>query len=98
MVRYPRYPFYLHGTAMAYTTALIVVVVVSLGAGLWYVSRGLLPLNRLRARLSSVHAGRERRVDGRYPSEVQPLVDDLNALLEHREEAVRRALAKAGDL
>jgi signal transduction histidine kinase len=29
---------------------------------------------------------------------VQPLVDDLNALLEHREQAVRRAVAKAGDL
>jgi signal transduction histidine kinase len=29
---------------------------------------------------------------------VQPLVDDLNVLLDHREEAVRRAQAKAGDL
>jgi signal transduction histidine kinase len=29
---------------------------------------------------------------------VQPLVDDLNALLDHREQAVRRAIAKAGDL
>jgi signal transduction histidine kinase len=33
-----------------------------------------------------------------YPSEIQPLVDDLNALLAHREQMVRRALAKAGDL
>jgi signal transduction histidine kinase len=45
-----------------------------------------------------VRDGRERRVEGRYPSEVQPLVDDLNALLDHRELAVARALAKAGDL
>jgi len=29
---------------------------------------------------------------------VQPLVNDLNSLLEHREQIVRRALAKAGDL
>jgi signal transduction histidine kinase len=29
---------------------------------------------------------------------VQPLVDDLNALLEHRDQTVRRAIAKAGDL
>src|SRR6185436_19324593 len=35
---------------------------------------------------------------GAYPSEVQPLVDDLNALLEHRERAVARAVSKAGDL
>ena len=35
---------------------------------------------------------------GTYPSEVQPLVNDLNALLENREQAVRRAISKAGDL
>ena len=42
--------------------------------------------------------GAHRRVDGRYPTEVQPLVDDLNALLEHRDQTVQRAIAKAGDL
>jgi signal transduction histidine kinase len=45
-----------------------------------------------------VRSGAEPRIDGAYPSEVQPLVDDLNALLAHRDEAVRRAIAKAGDL
>jgi signal transduction histidine kinase len=35
---------------------------------------------------------------GKYPSEVQPLIDDLNALLEDREKAVKRAVATAGDL
>ena len=29
---------------------------------------------------------------------MQPFVNDLNSLLEHRERIVRRALAKAGDL
>jgi signal transduction histidine kinase len=29
---------------------------------------------------------------------VQPLVNDLNAVLDHREQSVRRAIAKAGDL
>jgi signal transduction histidine kinase len=52
----------------------------------------------LRKRLAAVHDGRESRVGGAYPSEVQPLVDDLNALLAHREQRVREALAKAGDL
>jgi signal transduction histidine kinase len=32
------------------------------------------------------------------PHAAQPLVNDLNSLLEHRERTVRRALAKAGDL
>lgn len=33
-----------------------------------------------------------------YPAEVQPLVDDLNALLDHQEQTVQRAVGKAGDL
>ena len=53
---------------------------------------------RLRTRLAGLHTGRDARVDGSYPAEVQPLVNDLNALLDQREQAVRRAVAKAGDL
>src|SRR4029079_16664412 len=49
-------------------------------------------------RLAAVHDGRDSRVGGSYPTEVQPLVDDLNALLAHREQRIRAALAKAGDL
>jgi signal transduction histidine kinase len=67
-------------------------------AGLLILRNGLSPFKRLRGRLSAVRTGRDQRVNGRYPSEVQPLVDDLNALLEDRERAVKRALATAGDL
>ena len=66
--------------------------------GFWQVKSGIRPVDRLRARLMSVRDGSARRIDGAYPSEVQPLVDDLNALLEHRDRAVARAVAKAGDL
>jgi signal transduction histidine kinase len=52
----------------------------------------------LHTRLTAVHRGEQREVGGHYPSEVQPLVDDLNALLTEREQRVERALAKAGDL
>jgi signal transduction histidine kinase len=58
----------------------------------------LSPFNDLRERLAAVRDGRVRRVDGTYPNEVQPLVDDLNSLLELRDQAVKRAIAKAGDL
>ena len=57
-----------------------------------------------RSRSSATRLGaraRGRGAPGRgtlRPSEVQPLVDDLNALLDQREQAVQRALAKAGDL
>ncbi len=66
--------------------------------GLWQVRSALSAMDELRARLADLHAGRERRLEGRYPSELQPLVRDLNALLDHREQAVRRAVAKSGDL
>jgi signal transduction histidine kinase len=59
---------------------------------------GLSPYDRLRGRLTAVRNGDEARVEGQYPSELQPLVDELNGLLEDREQKVRRALAKAGDL
>src|SRR5919112_1866834 len=69
-----------------------------LGVGVLQVRRGVSPINQLRARLAAVHDGREARVVGGYPAEIEPLVTDLNALLANREEMVRRALAKAGDL
>lgn len=67
-------------------------------AGLAQIRRGLSPFNQLRTKLLAVREGRERRVDGTYPSEVQPLVNDLNALLDDRDRRVERALARAGDL
>ncbi|HEY6252011.1 MAG TPA: ATP-binding protein [Candidatus Angelobacter sp.] len=78
--------------------AMMVLAVVFLAAGFAQVRSGLLPFGQLRTRLSAVRDGQGRRIDGTYPAEVQPLVNDLNALLEHREKAVQRALKKAGDL
>lgn len=66
--------------------------------GLFLVRRALAPFRSLRAGLSLVREGRSQRIEGDYPSEVQPLVNDLNALLEDRERAVARALTTAGDL
>lgn len=76
----------------------VMFAVCSMVAGLVQMRRGLSPINSLRERLAGLHEGRDRRVEGTYPTEVQPLVNDLNALLDHREQAVRRAVAKAGDL
>jgi signal transduction histidine kinase len=64
--------------------------------GFWQIRKGLSTVEQLRTRLSSVHRGETQRVDGTYPNEIQPLVDDLNALLEDRERSVQRAIAKAG--
>ena len=66
--------------------------------GFLQVRRGLSAVDALRRNLGALHTGDARRLEGAYPSEVQPLVDDLNALLEQRDQAVERAIAKAGDL
>jgi signal transduction histidine kinase len=66
--------------------------------GFLQVRRGMSPINELRNHLAAVHKGVDARVGGAYPAEVQPLVDELNALLDDREHRVARAVAKAGDL
>jgi len=89
-------PFIVHGFLQSPLTLLTGAL--CLAAGVLQVRRGLAPVDNLRSRLAGVHGGQDRRVNGEYPGEIQPLVNDLNALLEHRERAVQRAIAKAGDL
>lgn len=87
-----------HILVIQHWTVLTILALVFMLGGLTQVRRGLSPINDLRQRLAALRQGQARRLDGDYPAEVQPLIDDLNALLEHREETVRRAQAKAGDL
>jgi signal transduction histidine kinase len=94
--REPSFAFAVHDV---FTRPLVILFAVfAMIGGFLQVRRGVSPINSLRARLAGLHQGRDRRIDGAYPAEVQPLVNDLNALLESREHAVRRAVAKAGDL
>lgn len=71
----------------------------ALVAALWFAtSASLAPLRALRAALMEVHLGRKTSVEGRFPDEVKPLVDDLNALLQARNADLVTARARAGDL
>ena len=76
----------------------VLIGILAMTAGVAVVRRGLNPLRQLRETLLAVRSGDKARVTGRYPAEVQPLIDDLNALLEDREKAVNRAVTTAGDL
>ncbi len=87
-----------HTTFLLSSLAVITLALAAMVVGFRQVQRGLSALDRLREQLGAVRAGRAARLDGSFPAEVAPLVDDLNALLDHREAVVRRALAKAGDL
>ncbi|HEV7486742.1 MAG TPA: ATP-binding protein [Thermoanaerobaculia bacterium] len=70
----------------------------SLLAGLLIVGSGLRKLDTVRTRVEALRAGRGQRLKGGDLSEIEPLVRDMNELLDDRERVVRRALATAGDL
>jgi signal transduction histidine kinase len=97
MLLHPGAPGFFHHIFM-YFTASSAFAAVCMLAGFIQVRRGLSAVSQVRERLADVHAGRERRMHGDYPAEVQPLVSDLNRLLEARDESIGRAQAKAGDL
>jgi signal transduction histidine kinase len=69
-----------------------------ISAGIWQFRAAILPFGHLRRQMTGLRDGANLRIEGTYPTEVQPLVNDLNSLLENRERIVQRALAKAGDL
>lgn len=59
---------------------------------------GLGPLRSLREGLIAVRAGKEKRLQGEYPDEIQPVADELNLLLENNDEVVDRARIQVGNL
>ena len=98
MLYVPQAPGIFHGVFVHYMILIALATVASMWIGLRQVRRGLASFNDLRTNLSGVREGRDTRLGGEYPSEVQPLVSELNELLSDREQRVTRALTKAGDL
>jgi signal transduction histidine kinase len=56
------------------------------------------PLMRLRDQVMAVRNGESGKLTGAFPSELTPLVEDLNALLAHSREVVERGRVQAGNL
>jgi signal transduction histidine kinase len=59
---------------------------------------GLSPLRRVRAAIQNLRTTGTGRITEALPLEVQPLVDELNALLEHSETQAEEARRHAGNL
>ena len=59
---------------------------------------GLWPLRRVREEIARMRAGQSNRVDSAMPIEVAPLVEELNALIEHNERQAEEARRHAGNL
>lgn len=67
-------------------------------AAMAQVAFGLRPLRKMRAALAQVRAGRAELLPEDFPSEVQPLVSDLNDVIRVNREMIQRARAQAGNL
>lgn len=84
-----------NGILAASLAVLMVLLGAATGAQL---SVGLAPLRKLQRSVAAVHEGHAQRLEGPVPAEVQPLVDDFNAVLARNAEVVARARTQAGNL
>jgi len=68
------------------------------GATAVQVALGLRPLDGLRRGIADIRSGRTQHLTAQGPDEVRPLVDEVNALLDAREQDLERARHRAADL
>ncbi len=62
------------------------------------VTIGLRPLQALRKQISLLRTHNLKRLEGEFPTEVEPLVEELNDVLDIRDKSLERARQRAGDL
>ncbi len=77
---------------------LLILAAALLLAAWLQVSLGLRPLRTLHDGLKAVREGRTQRLQGAYPSEVEPLAQGFNRVLDQNEQVVARARQLAGNL
>jgi len=80
------------------TSSLLLLGLGLMAAVVLQVILGLRPLKLVRKKLAAIHAGETERMTGAFPSEVEPLVNDLNKLLDHNADVIERARTHAGNL
>jgi len=73
--------------------ALVLGIATSIQVGL-----GLRPLDALRRGVAEIRAGRSRHLPSGAPAEVQPLVEEVNALVDAQEREIERSRSRAADL
>ncbi|WP_258051949.1 sensor histidine kinase [Mesorhizobium sp. INR15] len=78
--------------------ALVVLGLLLFGAMLAQVRLGLRPLAGLRTGLADIRAGRQTAISTNQPSEILPLVDEVNSLLADNAEGLARARRHVANL
>ncbi|HEV3241836.1 MAG TPA: ATP-binding protein [Methyloceanibacter sp.] len=67
-------------------------------ATLFQVRFGLSPLRAIRHDLAAIRSGDAERLEGELPTEIRPLQQELNALIQSNREIVQRARTHVGNL
>jgi len=88
----------IRGFVAATAAAFILLGAVLLLAIVVQVRVGLRPLFELRREVAAVRRGKAERLAETYPSELTPLAQELNALVEHNQEVVERQRTHVGNL
>ena len=78
---------------------LMLLVITGVITGMFMQVRvGLRPLFNLRNQVVDVKEGREIRLSGVYPKEIYPLANELNGLIDHNADVVKRAQTHVSNL
>jgi signal transduction histidine kinase len=80
------------------TTALSLFGLGLLVVTLFQVRFGLLPLRRIEKGLANIRSGTATKLDGQFPAEIEPLQNELNALIHSNQDVVDRARTQVGNL
>ncbi len=78
--------------------ALAVAGAALLALMIFQVHFGLAPLQRVEKALAEIRSGEAVRLDGAVPAEIEPLRDEINALIQSNEDIVERARTQVGNL
>ncbi|NMZ43578.1 ATP-binding protein [Pseudomonas oryzihabitans] len=81
------------GALLGLATLLLVLLLQRL-----IVRRALRPLDQVREQIAQLHQGRRSTLDAGVPIELAPLVEEMNALLRHTEDGLKRARHGIGNL
>ena len=69
-----------------------------IGATFVIIKLGLRPLARAKLALNKVREGGAERLEGTFPDEIAPLVDEMNALIDANKTVMERARTQVGNL
>jgi signal transduction histidine kinase len=84
-------------------STMLTVAFCMLGAGLlvatfFQVKFGLRPLHDIGEKLSAIRSGKASKLEGSLPVEIQPLQEELNALIQSNQAIIERARTHVGNL